>query len=114
MSHPIDNTETETVDPTQSSGRKFAVGALAMVAALSQMVRKAPAAEAGLWSPCCNLGSNTPCSGSCGYYSCPGGSFHAWYCYSGNRIIGCGECNPGSSCYGGPYYCSNWWDVNLC
>ena len=53
---------------------------------------------------CCDLAHNN--DGPCG---CSGNySIHAWYCYYGSTLIGCYECNTGTTCHNGSFQCS-WW-----
>lgn len=87
---------------------------LSLVAALA-VFKKTEVADAAPF--CCALANpDGPwCPGGWGWFYCPsGGSPHVWYCYYGSYPAGtyaCGECNPGSSCFGGPYYCSYYWWV---
>jgi hypothetical protein len=88
------------------------VGAVAGIAAAAS-----PAAADCQGSPCCHLASCRLClyNGKRCNVICPVGyRLRAWYCASGARTIGCGECTPASSCWTGPFHCSIWWDDAAC
>lgn len=43
-------------------------------------------------------------------FTCPDGfQKQYWPCCEGTRLVGCGECASGSSCFYGPWECSIWW-----
>ncbi len=78
------------------------VGSVSGVTALSEPAHAGPG--------CCNLGSSTNCGGSGPGFRCPSGyRKRAWYCASGGRTYGCGECTTGNSCRTGRYACSEVW-----
>lgn len=85
-------------------------GATAIVGGLATAIE--PAAADCLGSPCCQLATCTWCSYSVSRdrYNCvaEGGNRTLWSCTSGGRLVWCGECSAGSTCYIGPWYCSTW------
>lgn len=110
--------------PRRGVTRWLATGGMALITlAAGSVVNASPASaacERDLAPACCNLASCTQCSypasGRC-HYTCPGG-YHQkwWFCISGTRAIGCGECVPLSSatCESGPFPCSIWWFDSSC
>lgn len=70
-------------------------------------------AFAGNWL-CCTLAyPNNQCPGNGISYTCsPGYNKYYWWCCYAGRIIGCGECTTGSSCFEGDWECSKGWVTN--
>lgn len=62
---------------------------------------------------CCNLARpDRECkfTGDKSNFTCPEGFQKTfWPCCEGTRIIGCGECASGPSCFDAPWDCSIWW-----
>jgi hypothetical protein len=90
--------------------RASAIGA-AVVGGLAATWADAPSAQASPF--CCELRyPNGPfCGGSQGTnnFSCPSGyTKRYWTCGYMSCEFGCYECAKGSSCWNGPWYCSNW------
>lgn len=78
------------------------VGGLAGVTALGEEALAAP--------NCCHLATSVNCDGSGPDYRCPAGyQKQVWYCTSGGRTLGCGECTTGRNCRSGNYACSESW-----
>jgi len=43
-------------------------------------------------------------------YTCPPGfQKQYWPCCEGTRLVGCGECSSGPTCFDRPFDCSIWW-----
>ena len=83
----------------------------AVVGAIAITWKDAPVAEAAPY--CCNLAHpNGPwCGGTKGTcsFSCPSG-YHKvyWSCTYSRSVFSCYECAAGSTCYSGPWACSNY------
>lgn len=66
---------------------------------------------------CCNLARpDRECqyTGDKSNYTCPEGFQKTfWPCCEGTRLIGCGECSSGPSCFDDPWDCSIWWWMDI-
>jgi hypothetical protein len=83
----------------------------ATVAAIAVTWADAPAAFAAPY--CCDLRyPNGPWCGNThpnSNFTCPSGYYkRVWYCTYGQVFLSCYECAAGSSCWNGPWYCSNY------
>lgn len=93
-------------------------GATAIIGGLSgcgiiRLVDPTPPCDLGE-PACCNLATCTECAwvGSKDLYTCsePGHVPTHWTCITEtNQVAVCGECNPGPSCFTGPFSCSIWY-----
>ena len=120
------NTDVATeTEPSTTQRRWLGALGIGIVGAISDILATPQAAQAGLASPCCSLATNTKCSAtacrncgcsSCYHFTCPAGYYKQyWWCTSGTRLIGCGECTKSTStCWSGPFACSIWWDDGAC
>jgi hypothetical protein len=64
---------------------------------------------------CCCLAcadKECPYVGKKSDFTCPGGTKTFWTCTEGSKLIGCGECAGGSSCFDKPWYCSISYEIN--
>jgi hypothetical protein len=70
------------------------------------------------YTPACCCLKHYPgsCPGSGSSHGCPPGGWvkKHWVCCSGLYMYGCGECVKSSSCWNGPYICSEYWRVGRC
>jgi hypothetical protein len=82
------------------------IGGMAGVATLEK-----PADAHGYHYSCCHLArSPGGCPGSGSSFTCPTGyNKRVWYCCRGVYLTGCGECTKSTSCWSGPYACSEYW-----
>ncbi len=87
----------------------------AVIAGLAVIFQAKPveATNGNLGSPCCNLATNRWCNYQVSHdrFTCsPGYNRTTWTCTEPGtgRLVFCGECSTGSSCYQGPWECSSW------
>lgn len=95
------------VDGAQRKGLgKLALGFVAFLAAMGTTACSHP------WSCCEPARPDRRCrnvypSGT--GFRCPSGYYkRGWYCCDGSAIWACWECTPASSCWVGPFACSDW------
>lgn len=104
---------THRVDRRKGLGL-LAAGATALIGGLSACgpIQIVPPYCLGEPS-CCNLATCTECAwqGSKDQFTCDHGHQPTyWTCVtSDNRVAACGECNPGPTCFTGPFSCSIWY-----
>jgi len=104
--------EEPTVSEDRSGG--FLGAGTAIIAGLAILLSpRSASASHGMPSPCCDLATNTLCDYqvSRDRYNCPSGYNRTlWTCTEPGtgRLVWCGECSSGSTCYNGPWYCSTW------
>lgn len=92
----------------------LAGGASALVGGLSTACGWLAPIPCHLGEPeCCNLATCVPCDhvGTKDQYTCQEGHVPThWTCITEtNQVAVCGECNPGPSCFTGPFSCSTWY-----
>lgn len=98
--------------PRRSFFRKVTGLGGAIVAGIATTWIDAPSALAAPY--CCDLAyPNGPYCGGRGdssNFTCPRGYYkRVWYCtYGSNLYLACYECAAGSTCYSGPWKCSNY------
>lgn len=116
---PPDTDESTWREPRNRRGFLGFMGRVGIVAVggVAGLVATQSAAEADGYcnyprACCCLKHYPGSCPGSGSSYSCPSGwTKKTWACCTGGRWYGCGECVQSTSCWVGPWVCSEYWYI---